>query len=343
MDLFKSLNENADYSHASLQLILGAWVLSSLFEEKEKVALDTGDVSEDDYDKQSVYSLLYALYRSMGEVRSDTGTRYEFTFNTWGYAWPKEWGPCPTTADDPQRFGKNAYAGLFHFAPLQEMVRARDGAVHIVELGCGTGAGAHYVCKSVLPKATYTAVDMQLAAIRTCQRKFVPELRGRLTALHANATKLPLPAGSADIVAVCETHVTEHAGKVTAEDQAFLSKAHDLLKPGGYMVWGNAIPDSTWEPSFEYLKSIGLRRVESADVTEQAVEARDLDRGRISAYVAQCIERFKAFRIPYLGRKKETAARLALENFARNPGTNLYVNMQKRTDTYRVSLLEKVA
>ncbi|MEJ7733506.1 MAG: class I SAM-dependent methyltransferase [Polyangiaceae bacterium] len=343
MDVFKSLNERTNYSETGLQFILAGWVLSTLFERKQKVCLDTGDVSEDDYDKQSVYSLLYSLYRTVGEARSDNGQRYELTFNTWGYAWPELWGDCPTPSSDPQRFGKNAYTGLFQFPQVKEYVAAREGKVHVVEMGCGTGAGAHHVCKNVLPNCTYEAVDMQLAAIQTCKRKFVPELGGRLKATHADATKLPVAPGSADFVAVCETHVTEHAGQCTEEDRRFFSTAHKLLKPGGYLVWGNAIPASTWQPCFDYLASIGMRLVENHDVTDRAVVARDQDRHRVSAYVEQCIAKFKAFHIPVLGEKKRVAARLAMENFYRNPGTNLYATLANGTDSYRVALLQKAS
>ena len=161
-------------------------------EKKKKISTTDGDVSEADYDKQSIYSLLYSLYRSVGEVRSETGEKYEFTFNTWGYAWPDAWGPCPNGAADPQRFGKNAYSGLYRFDAVKEYVRARNGRVHVLEMGCGTGAGAHHVSGKVLPDCTYEAVDMQQAAIHTCKRKFVPALKGRLKATHANATRLDI-------------------------------------------------------------------------------------------------------------------------------------------------------
>ena len=105
-------------------------------------------------------------------MKSETGERYEFTFNTWGYAWPESWGPSPIRKDDPQRYGKNAYTGLFQFDAVKKYVAERDGKVHVVEMGCGTGAGAHHICNHVLPKCTYEAVDMQEAAIRTCRRKF---------------------------------------------------------------------------------------------------------------------------------------------------------------------------
>lgn len=341
MDIFTSLKEKSDYSTTQLQMIFGAWVLSGLFTQNGKVSSTNGDVEEEDYDKKSVYSLLYSLYSSMGVVQSDTGEPYEFTFNTWGYAWPEDWGARPTLATDPQRFGRNAYSGLFAFPKVQDHIRERGGKVHLVEMGCGTGAGAHHVCMNVLPQCTYEAVDMQQTAILTCQRKFVPQTRGRLVATCADCTDAPIADGAADIVVVCETHVTEHGGQVSEEDKLFLGQIRRILKPGGFLVWGNAIPDSTWQPCFDYLASIGMRVVEARDVTQHAITARDEDAPRAIAYVDQCVEKFWGFRIPYLGRRKRHEAELALKNFFRHPGTNLYANMENRTDTYKVVLVQK--
>ena len=343
MDILTALDRNADYSKTQLQLIFGAWVLSGLFEKKKKISLSDGDVAEEDYDKRSIYSLLYALYRSTGTVKSETGERYEFTFNTWGYAWPSSWGPSPIRCDDPQRFGKHAYTGLFEFDPVKKYVADKDGSVHVVEMGCGTGAGAHHVCKNVLPKCTYEAVDMQEAAIRTCKRKFLPELGGRLRATCADATRLPIDDGVADFIAVNETHVTEIAGTVTDEDERFFQTAKRLLKPGGYIVWGNAIPSSTWKPCLDYLESIGMKTVEVRDGTKEAVRARDEDKARIETYFDQCKDLWLGFRIPVLGAKKLEQAERALKNFARHPGTRLYENMVDGTDAYKVVLIQKPA
>ena len=80
----------------------------------------------------------------------------------------------------------------------------------------------------------------------------------------------------------------------------------------------------------------------AAEQRGEAVLARDQDERRISAYVEQCIEKFFGFQIPVLGEKKRRQARAAMTNFARNPRTQLYENMVKRTDTYRVSLFQNV-
>lgn len=341
MDIFTALSSNTDYSSQQLQWILGAWVLSTAVDRKQKISVDDGFVAEEDYDKQSIYSLLYSLYRSMGQVKDEHGEPYEFTFNTWGYAWPDTWEGTPPPATDPQRFGKNAYAGLYARDAVREYVAARDGRVHVVELGCGTGAGAHHVCTNVLPNCTYEAVDMQRAAIETCLRKFVPELGSRLRPTCGDATEVIIHEETADLVAVCETHVTEYIGKVTDEDRRFFAQAHRILKPGGFMVWGNAIPDATWQPCFDALDEIGLSLVEVHDVTEQAIAARDQDKARIDAYVEACLERFHGFKIPVLGRIKRAEAEVALKNFSRHPGTNMYQNMKTGEDSYKVVLLQK--
>lgn len=340
MDIFTKLSETTDYSMRELQGIVAAWVLSGAFD-RGKVSSSDGHVEEQDYTKQSVYSLLYALYRSVGTVRSDTGVPYEFTFNTWGYDWPASWGPAPTSADDPQRFGRNAYSGLYHFEAIRELVRSRNGRVHIVEMGCGTGAGADHVCTNVLPSCTYEAVDMQLAGVKTARRKFVPKHRGRLVATHADATKLPIDDGVADIVAVCETHVTDQGDHMTEEDRKFFRTAKRILKPGGFLTWGNAIPDKAWQPSFDFMESIGIEIVEVADVNDEGVRARHLDQARIQAYCDQALAKFPAFRIPVYGPRKKSEAELAMKNFARDPGTRLFEDMRTRADTYKVVLARK--
>ncbi len=342
MDILTALSNKTDYSKRQLELILGGWVMSQLLEKKSKILTDDGHVEESDYDKASLYALLYPLYRSVGELKVANGESFEMTFNTWGYAWPEAWSACPVSSTDPQRFGKNAYAGLYEAAAVKERLKEKLGKVHIVEMGCGTGAGAHLICSKILPDCTYEAVDMQSAAIATCNRKFVGELGGRLVATCADATSLSIKDGTADIVAVNETHVTEVSGVVSHEDERFFRTALRILKPGGFLVWGNAIPTPTWKACFDYLDTIGLKQTEVRDVTKEAVAARDQDEPRVEAFVNHCLDSFWAFSIPYLGPKRRHEAERAVKNFYRNPGTRLYTNMKDGTDSYMVSCFQKV-
>jgi hypothetical protein len=112
MDILTQLDSQSSYSTAQLQLILGAWVLATPFERKAKISLENGDVLEGDYDKRSIYALLYSLYRSMGVVQSEVGQPYEATFNTWGYAWPEGWGRAPARGHLYRHPGTNLYANM---------------------------------------------------------------------------------------------------------------------------------------------------------------------------------------------------------------------------------------
>ena len=96
MDILTTLDPESEYSTAKLQLFLIAWVLSAAFSRNGGVSASDGNVDEGDYSKQSLYSLLYSMYRSIGEVKTETGETFELTFNTWGYAWPERPGPMTT-------------------------------------------------------------------------------------------------------------------------------------------------------------------------------------------------------------------------------------------------------
>ncbi|MFK7987909.1 MAG: class I SAM-dependent methyltransferase [Sandaracinaceae bacterium] len=343
MDVLTGLSEETNYSMGQLQGIVAAWVLSSPFERNNKVSHDSGHVDEADYTKQSVYSILYSMYRQVGTVKDEHGTPYEFTFNTWGYAWPEGWGPPPSGPRDPQRFGRNAYTGLFHFDEVQKYVADRDGFVHIVEMGCGTGAGADHICESVFPKCTYEAVDMQMGGVTTCRKKFVPKHKHRLVATRADATRLPMDDEVADIVVVNETHVTDQGEVMTEEDRKFFRSAKRILKPGGFLVWGNAIPDIAWQPCFDFMESIGMEVKQVDDVTEEAVVARDQDKERIHVYIEQALDKFHGFKTPLLGASKRHEAAMAMKNLCRDPGTQLYDDMVTRADTYKVAMIQKKA
>merc|ERR1712195_328711 len=88
-----------------------------------------GDVENEDYNKGSIYSLLYALYANVGTVQSDLGVPYEFTFNTWGIS------PSPYPREDPQRHGKAAYSGLVHL-PAIKTCKKKHGNVTNPNLKC---------------------------------------------------------------------------------------------------------------------------------------------------------------------------------------------------------------
>ena len=74
---------------------------------------------------------------------------------------------------------------------LKEYMKKNGDAPKIVEIGCGTGAGANLITREIIPNAHYVAIDMQKAAIDTCARTTQPALPQRLLPLALRRALLP--------------------------------------------------------------------------------------------------------------------------------------------------------
>merc|ERR1712113_1094903 len=114
--------------------------------------------NEEDYTKDSIYAIFYSLYQSIGKAPSPLGVDYQFTFNTWGIS-NVDW---MLGEAEPQRHGKAAYQGLIEFKEVRHYLEINPSPL-IVEIGCGTGAGANHISQ-LIPGSSYVALDMQQAA-----------------------------------------------------------------------------------------------------------------------------------------------------------------------------------
>ena len=315
---------------------------------------ETGDIMEDSYSKSSIYALLYAFYASIGTVKSDKGVPYEFTFNTWGVA------PTPGFPDDdPQRFGKAAYAGLAQTPAVSAYITARHGTGHlpsplgkglkIVEVGSGTGAGAHLIAGDLLPGAHYTALDMQAQGTATCQRRHGAGVvdgtsgKANVTCVHVPKGVGPgspiidgrgkrVASGSVDIVIICETHIA--ATQIGPEEEAIFAEIHRVLAPGGLFIWGNALPTYVWNAAPAFVTGRGFSLVLNENVTKGAIIARDLDAPRVNAFWDAWSDSMLVSKIfgttSLCGRTLE----MLVKNFYRHPGTALYNTMVTGHDSY---------
>jgi len=341
MDILKSLRNETIYSQTQLQLILSAWVLSTPFERRKKIQVTDGDVAEEDYDKRSIYSLLYALYRSMGEVRSETGARYQATFNTWGYTWPKSWA-VPEQGQRSAALRQERVHGSSPIGDREETHRREERRVHIVEMGCGPAPARITSARASLPTARTKPSTCRRPAFRPAKSDSSPSSRPsqgdarRRDRASDRRSQRRLHRRQRD---------PRHRG-----DRPVHGRRSPLLQDGvprSQAGWlprlGKCDPGSDVEAVLRVLDSIGMKLIEVNDVTEEAVRARDEDKARIDAYAEQCGRKFR--RLPHPGHWHEEAPRggFGLENFCRNPGTRLYEDMRTRRDTYKVIVAQKKA
>lgn len=292
---------------------------------------ESGDINEEDYSKDSIYAFFYSAYQHVGKAPSPSGTDYQFTFNTWGIS-DVEWIQSEA---EPQRHGKAAYQGLIEFKDVKEYLQSNPNP-QIVEIGCGTGAGANFITQ-LLPGCNYTAYDMQQAAIDTCNVLHAhnnPRLTCELVpgGVGNGGNRAPWPDSSVDIVIISETHIAE--ATIGPEERAIFKEIIRILKPGGFFLWGNALPTSVWGMAEPELKELGMESCGSLNHTQGAISARLQDKERVNMYVEHLFSWFPVRRVPFFGPRCERVTALLIKNFYRHPGTALFSKMKSGAHSY---------
>jgi ubiquinone/menaquinone biosynthesis C-methylase UbiE len=345
------LDSGIAYSNAHLQVMIGAFCLSPLVGQLLDKPVDDpsgenysfaqeGDLQEEDYAQDSIYAILYAMYKNAPELISEYGVKYQFTFNTWGIA-PSDamrFEPYPQT--DPQRHGKQAYEQLLVQPPVREYLESlpEGQKPQIIEVGCGTGAGANHITRKVYPNADYLALDMQQAAINTCNSLHATPDNAGLTCMRIpngvgiNGGKIPRDDNSADVVVISETHIAE--SEVGPLEKSIFAEIHRVLKPGGFFVWGNALPTRVWHQGNAYLPTAGFELAFNTNHTIGAVNARDEDFARVELTLKQLLEPYYVIKMPYFGERCAQVGNRLIANFYRHPGTAMYLKMTTGTDSY---------
>lgn len=297
----------------------------------EGVARDfvkTGELREDEYTKNSIYSLLYGAYRNAGVVHDEHGKPFQFTFNTWGISNvdDKPFGP-----EYAQRHGMAAYHSLASMDAVKKVVADKPHA-QFLEIGCGTGAGADLISRMVHPTISYTALDMQRTAIDTCVQRHASHDNPHLSCVHGNGKVLPVKDSSVDVVVVSETHIAEM--EIGPEEKAIFAEMKRVLVPGGKFVWGNALPTKVWGDATEYLTANGFTTCGEANYTGRAIEARDQDVERVETFLTQMLDAYPVFNTPIVGAPCRLTIEMLVKNFYRHPGTDLYQRMTVGDDSY---------
>ena len=371
VDVLKGLDSNHEHSALEVQGVVTAFCLSPtigmLMDQNANRAkpsdatggnftvTEHGDIENDHYVQGSIYAVLYAMYKNT--VLSWKGARYMFTFNTWGIApnadndpdriarsWPER---------DPQRHGKAAYASLVTQPPALKYKAALGNApLRIVEIGCGTGAGANLITREVHTNAKYLALDMQQAAINTCNARHAtadnPGLTCRVVpngvggiSPKGQQNRVPgVPDNSVDFVVISETHIADIV--IGDLEKAIFQEVHRILKPGGLFLWGNALPTRVWEEATAYLPTAGFELVHSKNWTSAAILARDEDKDRVDIALKQLISPYYVMKLPYFGPRCYHVTERLIANFYRHPGTALYLKMVTGYDSYMHQAWRKV-
>jgi len=143
---------------------------------------------------------------------------------------------------------------------------------------------------------------------------------------------LPFADKSIDVVLINEAHIAEQA--IGPEEKAIFAEMIRVLKPGGYFVWGNALPTRVWHQGNDYLPTAGFEMAYNTNHTQGAVVARDEDAKRVDLVLKQLLDGLIATKLPYFGERCAQVSERLIANFYRHPGTAMYLKMVSGTDSY---------
>jgi predicted O-methyltransferase YrrM len=116
------------------------------------------------------------------------------------------------------------------------LVAAMVGARSVVEIGTGAGVGSIWLLRGMRPDGVLTTIDVEPEHHRAARETFteagIPTNRVRLISGRALEVLPRLTDGAYDVV-FCDGDKNEYAG--------YLEQAMRLLRPGGVVVFDNAL------------------------------------------------------------------------------------------------------
>jgi ubiquinone/menaquinone biosynthesis C-methylase UbiE len=195
-------------------------------------------------------------------------------------------------------------------------VDLRDASV--LEIGCGRGGGADYV-KRYLQPAALIGVDISDNAVCFCNDRY--DLEG-LSFETGNAESLPFPDQSFDVV------INVESSHCYMSMDNFLGEVNRVLNKGGYFLMADFRRNEAVNDLRESLHQSGLTLIQETDITQNILEAMDLDNERKTALINQSIHKaLVGFFLQFAG----TSDSLIYERFVSGETIYLSYIMQKQT------------
>ena len=151
--------------------------------------------------------------------------------------------PCPTAF--AWVLEKRGLQGILGTAKTLDRIGVRPGQ-RVLEIGPGPGRLLIPIAERVLPGGEVIGIDMQQGMLDRLARHAQEQGLTNVTTIRGNATEPHVPAGSCDVVMLCEVlgEIPDRAGA--------LAQCFRALKPGGLL----SVTELLGDPHYQFRSTL---------------------------------------------------------------------------------------
>lgn len=211
-------------------------------------------------------------------------------------------------ADEINRYGIQLYHNTIAGIDLSDK--------QVLEVGCGKGGGASYISRYFKPKLMI-GIDLSKEEIDFNIRHYRDP---GLSFKEGDALDLPFPDNSFDAVLNVES------SHIYPDFDRFLSEVKRVLKPGGHFLFTDLRLQNLIGSMFESFELSGMEILKKEDISENILQALDLDFNR---------------RVELIEKKLPGFFHNWALNFAGAKGSNVYNSFKNGARKYYSLVLRK--
>lgn len=213
------------------------------------------------------------LWKQWYQYLARSYDKVDWKFMNYGYAYRDGYQVPLTPEQEADRYSIQ----LYHYVVERGALTGKD----VLEVGCGRGGGAEYVCRTFKPRSMQ-GIDYSEQAITICRTQRVGT---NLRFLRGDAEALPIPDASIDVV------INIESSHCYGNMDRFLAEVKRVLRPNGLFLMADLRQREELAALDRQLEHCGMRLIEREDITREILKSIELDDARKSVFIKKLVNK----------------------------------------------------